>query len=41
VLFDDSLCLGRERVPLGRAVLPEQLRVALKRCDYRQGVVDR
>jgi hypothetical protein len=35
VLFDDSPCLLHEREPLGRAVLPEQFRVALKRGNDR------
>src|SRR6516164_11785680 len=41
VLFDDSPCLGHEREPLGRAVLPEKLGVALKRGNDRQGVLNR
>jgi hypothetical protein len=35
VLFDDSPCLSRERETLGRAVLPEEFRVALKRGNDR------
>jgi hypothetical protein len=41
VMLDDSPCLLHERETLGRAVLPEQFRVALKRGNDRQSVVNR